>query len=129
MLGYIRVFILDTAKSSQRFAHQIIWNMKANMYKDESCQEEDSIKPVLDSIISNILDSLAGSDKQFYEKEFTFFQEVTGISGKLKPLVQADASKIEKKVPCFDFRKRLMRRSAKLSSLPEYICLQILNRL
>lgn len=33
-LGYIERFILETAKSSQLFAHQIIWNMNANMYKD-----------------------------------------------------------------------------------------------
>ena len=32
--GYIERFILNTAKTSQLFAHQIIWNMNANMFKD-----------------------------------------------------------------------------------------------
>jgi len=35
VLGYVERFIIETAKFSQLFAHQIIWNMKANSYKDD----------------------------------------------------------------------------------------------
>eukprot|EP00842_Homolaphlyctis_polyrhiza_P006020 jgi/Hompol1/6419/HPOL_002262-RA len=101
---YIERFILEAARSSQLFAHQIIWNMNANMYKDESCEVPDSIKPCLDRIIAKIIADLSGSDKAFYEREFGFFAQVTGISGTLKPLVQADASKAEKKVSCMTVR-------------------------
>lgn len=35
VLGFVQRYIVETAKFSQLFAHQIIWNMKANAYKDE----------------------------------------------------------------------------------------------
>jgi phosphatidylinositol 4-kinase len=37
-LGYVERYIIETAKFSQLFAHQIIWNMKANAFKDEDSQ-------------------------------------------------------------------------------------------
>lgn len=37
-LGYVERYIMETAKLSQLFAHQVIWNMKANSYKDEDSQ-------------------------------------------------------------------------------------------
>jgi phosphatidylinositol 4-kinase len=37
-LGYVERYIVETANFSQLFAHQIIWNMKANAYKDEDSQ-------------------------------------------------------------------------------------------
>ena len=38
VLGYVERYIIETAKFSQLFAHQIIWNMKANSFKDEESQ-------------------------------------------------------------------------------------------
>jgi phosphatidylinositol 4-kinase len=108
--GYIKQFILNAAKTSQRFAHQIIWNMNANMFKDEACSEPDPIKPVLDSVVNTIIASLTGPDKAFYQREFGFFEQITGISGKLKPLVHADASKADKKVKYINIRGKLTKK-------------------
>lgn len=93
--GYIRRFILETANVSQLFAHQIIWNMAANSYKDEDSKVPDPIKPVLDEIRETMIASFSESDREYFEKEFSFFNEVTGISGKLKPFIKK--SKPEKK--------------------------------
>ena len=38
LAGYVGHFIFDTARISQLFCHQIIWNMKANCYKDDSTE-------------------------------------------------------------------------------------------
>lgn len=94
-LGYVQRYILETAQFSQLFAHQIIWNMKANSYKDDDAQIPDEIKPTLDIVRAKMVSSFAAEDKEFYEREFSFFDEVTGISGKLKPLIKR--SKPEKK--------------------------------
>ncbi|KAF8077714.1 hypothetical protein FPV67DRAFT_1462774 [Lyophyllum atratum] len=87
-LGYVARFIFETAKISQLFCHQIIWNMKANCYKDDSAEIEDPMKPSLDDMIERVVDSLSGDARDFYNREFTFFNEVTSISGKLKPYIK-----------------------------------------
>ncbi|KAM6500354.1 hypothetical protein JOM56_003368 [Amanita muscaria] len=94
-LGYVARFIFETAKISQHFCHQIIWNMKANCFKDDAGQIEDPLKPVLDGMTREVVESLSGEARNFYNREFSFFAEVTSISGKLKPLIKK--SKPEKK--------------------------------
>lgn len=89
--------------------------MKANCYKDDAAQivrgfwenidgaqnknirkQEDALKPVLDKMTSRVVESLSGEARSFYDREFTFFEEVTSISGKLKPYIKK--TKAEKKV-------------------------------
>lgn len=93
--GYVEKLILDTAKTSVLFAHQIVWNMLANSYKDDEGIEEDELKPTLDRVRSRLMSTFGGKDLEFYEREFGFFNEVTGISGKLKPFIKK--TKAEKK--------------------------------
>lgn len=94
-LGYVQRYIVETGTFSQLFAHQIIWNIKANAYKDEEATDPDPIKPVFDKVMDNLIGSFSNEDKDFYEREFAFFGEVTDISGKLKPFIKK--SKPEKK--------------------------------
>jgi phosphatidylinositol 4-kinase len=54
------------------------------------------MKPNLDRMIHDIVESLSGSESDFYDREFNFFNEVTSISGKLKPYIKKP--KPEKKV-------------------------------
>lgn len=48
-----------------------------------------------------VVDSLSGEARAFYDREFGFFNEVTSISGKLKPYIKK--TKPEKKVDLQDF--------------------------
>ena len=54
------------------------------------------MKPELDKMTDLVVDSLSGDAKNFYDREFGFFNEVTSISGKLKPYIKK--TKPEKKV-------------------------------
>ncbi|KAF8529176.1 hypothetical protein BU17DRAFT_73353 [Hysterangium stoloniferum] len=86
-LGYVERFIFETAQISQLFCHQIIWNMKANCYRDDAAELEDPLKPTLEQLVTLVVESLSGEARDFYNREFRFFNEVTSISGKLKPYV------------------------------------------
>ncbi|TID27681.1 phosphatidylinositol 4-kinase-like protein STT4 [Venturia nashicola] len=95
VLGYVERYIIETAKFSQLFAHQIIWNMNANAFKDEDSTIPDPVKPTLDKVTASLISSFSKEDEAFYQREFSFFNEVTDISGKLKPYIKK--SKPEKK--------------------------------
>ncbi|KAG0346277.1 phosphatidylinositol-4- kinase, partial [Podila humilis] len=97
-LGYVEKYIMRAARVSQLFAHQIIWNMNANMYKDNNSEVPDPLKPTLDRIIVNIVHGLSGDAKVFYEREFRFFNQVTSISGTLMPLVKKTKPEKKKKI-------------------------------
>ncbi|KAI8636242.1 hypothetical protein BD408DRAFT_487034 [Parasitella parasitica] len=89
-LGYVEKYILEAAATSQLFAHQIIWNMKANFFvdADKDCVKPDILKPTLEKIIKKMVASFTGEDRAFYEREFKFFGEVTAISGHLKEYIK-----------------------------------------
>jgi len=104
-LGYVEQFIMEASLLSPLFAHQIIWNMNANAYRDEDSTVPDPLKPTLDRLTRRMIDALSGEDKDFYEREFSFFNEVTSISGKLKPYIKR--SKPEKKAKIDEEMKKI----------------------
>ncbi|KAI9489020.1 hypothetical protein BDB00DRAFT_771435 [Zychaea mexicana] len=92
--GYVEKYIMEAAQESQLFAHQIIWNMQANYYldADKECEKPDPIKPTLERIVDQLANSFTGDDREFYEREFTFFNKVTAISGYLKEYIKLGQS-------------------------------------
>lgn len=55
----------------------------------------DPLKPTLDRFMETLISSFSNEERDFYEREFSFFNEITGISGKLRPYIKK--SKPEKK--------------------------------
>ncbi|KAI4143497.1 MAG: hypothetical protein LQ341_002900 [Variospora aurantia] len=118
VLGYVQRYIIETAKFSQLFAHQIIWNMKANAYRDEDSSIEDTLKPTLDAVMNNMVASFSGTDKAFYEREFSFFNEITDISGKLRPFIKKTKAEKKQKIE-EELRKIKVEIGVYLPSNPE----------
>ncbi|SCV00603.1 LAMI_0G06128g1_1 [Lachancea mirantina] len=123
-LGYVERFIIDTAKISVLFSHQIIWNMLANSFKDDEGEIPDDLKPTLDRIRDKMISTFTSQQKDFFNREFDFFNEVTGISGKLKPFIKK--SKAEKKLKIDEeMQKIAIRKDVYLPSYPEAVVVDI----
>lgn len=104
-VGYTKNYIKTAAKRSQLLMHQLVWNMRTNMYRDENGQEPDpELHDTLNELTNSIIDSLTGPAKQFYEKEFDFVKRITAISGEIR-----------------EFPKGEQRRGALLQALRKFV--------
>ncbi|UXI14588.1 glycine-tRNA ligase-like [Sarcoptes scabiei] len=93
-IGYITEFIKSISKKSQLLAHQFIWNLQTNMFKDEEGLVKDAdVYEQYESIINHIVSTLSAQAKLFYQKEFDFFGKVTAISGEIRPFPKGNERK------------------------------------
>ncbi|XP_050501433.1 phosphatidylinositol 4-kinase alpha isoform X1 [Diabrotica virgifera virgifera] len=122
-MGYVTEFIKYIAKKSQIVAHQLIWNMKTNMFIDEDMLQKDPvIYESLESLVGSIVSDLSGPAKLFYEREFDFFDKITNISGEIRPFPKG----IERKRACLEALSKVKVQSGcYLPSNPEAMVLDI----
>ena len=123
--GYVREVIYWLAEHSQLLAHQLIWNMTTNVYRDQDAKIKDpQIGDLLESLIKDIKNGLSGQEKEFFRREFEFFQEITEVSAKIKDKPLGD----ERKKACQLALKQVKLVSdCYLPSNPEAVVVQILD--
>lgn len=56
----------------------------------------EAIGPKLRELIDTVISQLSGSARQFYEREFEFFNKITGVSGEIRSFPKG----IERKNAC-----------------------------
>lgn len=122
-MGYVTEFIKQIAKKSQIVAHQLVWNMRTNMFMDEDMHQKDPVLyDVLESLVNSIISGLSGPAKRFYEREFDFFGKITAVSGEIRGFPKGP----QRKKACLDeLRKIEVQRGCYLPSNPEAMVLDI----
>jgi len=122
-LGYVQEFIKSISQRSNLVAHQMIWNMEANMYTDEEGEEKDPV--MYDKLLpvrKNIEELFSPAAKNFYEREFVFFKDITDISGIIKPIEKGN----KRKDACLEaLAKVKLKQGCYLPSNPEALVLDI----
>ncbi|TNN18700.1 Phosphatidylinositol 4-kinase alpha [Schistosoma japonicum] len=122
-LGYLSESIVTSAKRSPLLAHQLLWNMKTNIYRDEEGLKFDNeIGNHLLALSSTIQNNFNGSTLAFYQREFEFFDQITSVSAKIRPFPKGEA----RKKACLDaLREVNVKPGCYLPSNPDSVVLEI----
>ena len=83
-MGLVRQLILELSRKSNLLAHQLIWNIRTNTFKDEDTPDRE-MQEKLDPIAEEIERGFTPEARQFYERVFAFSEKLTNVSAIIKP--------------------------------------------
>ena len=83
-MGLVRRLILELSRKSNLLAHQLIWNIRTNTFKDEDTPDRE-MQMKLDPIVQQIERDFTPEARQFHERVFAFSEKLTNVSAIIKP--------------------------------------------
>jgi len=82
-MGFVRRLILALSQKSNLLAHQLIWNIRTNTFKNETTPDQE-MQIKLEPIAQQIEINLTPDAKKFYERVFQFSDRLTKVSDTIK---------------------------------------------
>ena len=82
--SHLQEYVKTLARRSGLAAHQLIWNMDVNKFKDKEGRRRDPVLyDILDGIVNSIIEGFSDADRECYTQEFAFVEAITSISEKI----------------------------------------------
>jgi phosphatidylinositol 4-kinase len=91
-MGFVRRLILALSKKSNLLAHQLIWNIRTNTYKNEDTPDKE-MEAKLGPIARQIEIDFTHDARNFYERVFAFSDRLTKVSDTIKIYPKGNARK------------------------------------
>jgi phosphatidylinositol 4-kinase len=82
-MGFVRRLILALSQKSNLLAHQLIWNIRTNTFKNETTPDQE-MQIKLEPIAQQIEINLTPDAKKFHERVFQFSDRLTKVSDTIK---------------------------------------------
>lgn len=125
-MGFVRRLILALSRKSNLLAHQLIWNIRTNTFKNEDTPDVE-MQAKLEPIARQIEIDFTKDAKNFYERVFAFSDRLTKVSDTIKIYPKGN----ERKEGKFASTKWLLDSGLKLNSFFSFLsaCLKELKAL
>lgn len=91
-MGFVRRLILALSKKSNLLAHQLIWNIRTNTYKNEDTPDGE-MQAKLEPIARQIEIDFTLDARNFYERVFAFADRLTKVSETIKVYPKGNSRK------------------------------------
>ena len=82
-MGFVRRLILGLSSRSNLLAHQLIWNIRTNMFKNETTPDAE-MQRKLEPLAQQIETCFTRDARRFYERVFSFSDDLTKVSDTIK---------------------------------------------
>ncbi|KAF7684141.1 putative phosphatidylinositol 4-kinase STT4 like protein [Astathelohania contejeani] len=94
VFGDVFLMLIELSKDDL-VCHQLIWNLEANLYRDENRLVKDPCYDTFKKCINDLLLNMDEGQRERYNSQMRFFRSLTSISSKMLPYLRD--SKEEKK--------------------------------